>query len=545
MKKRILFCGESSWLNTGFSIYNRQILERINATDKYTLAEFGNYGNTVDPQAIALPWKFYGNLPRDKKEAELYRSRPTNQFGAYKFDAVVSDFQPDIVFACTDPWMVEHIMKSQFRDKYKTVLTPTVDSAPQKQEWVDNIYNKSDIITTYSRFGKRTLEGQGVKVTSVTSPGVDLEIFSPKDKYAIKSDWGLQKSLKIIGTVMRNQKRKCFPELFQAYAKLRRANPNVREIQQSVLLCHTSWPDVGWNLPELIQRNGLNRHVIFTYKCDACSRNFFSWFIPSEGKSGNGKCVFCGEIKAHMPNTHSGVSTEELSEIYNVMDIYVQPAICEGWALPIVEAKACGVPGLYSNYSAMEDHVENGGGLAIDIGTLYTEAETMAVRSLPDVDSIVSSLKHLLTNSKERKKMGEAARECSESLHNWSLPAQEFERIFDELETHNRKTGWDKRPEFKIINNTRIQPGLNNEQFVITCYRQLLRREPDQEGFKNWMKSLASGNSRESVESFFRGENSSHNKFETIRWEKSLEIRGFDPQQTLSIESAGLTGFLV
>jgi len=545
MKKRILFCGESSWLSTGFATYNKEIIRRIYDTDKYIIAEFGSYGNSADESALKLPWKFYGNLPKNQQEAQVYKSQPVNQFGVYKFDAVVADFQPDIVFDARDPWMVEHILKSQFRANFKTVITPTVDSAPQRKEWIEDTFKKSDIVTTYSRFGKRILEGQGVNVTSVTSPGVDLDVFSPKDKFEVRSEWGLQKGLKIIGTVMRNQKRKCFPELFQAYAKLRKDYGHIKEIKKSVLLCHTSWPDVGWNIPELIQRNGLNRHVIFTYRCDACSRNFFSWFIPSEGKSGNGKCVFCGEIKAHMPNTHSGVSTEELSEIFNMMDIYVQPAICEGWALPIVEAKACGVPGLYSNYSAMEDHVENGGGIAIDIGTFYTEAETMAVRSLPDVDSMVAGFKDLLTNSKKRKKMGKRARECALTLHNWDSTANEFERIFDELDMHDRSKTWNRRPEFKIVNNIALPAGLNNEQFVLACYRNILHREPDKQGFTNWMNSLASGNSRESVEAFFRGENQTHNKFETIRWNKSLEVRGYDPNKALSIESIGLPGVLV
>lgn len=545
MKKRILFCGEASWLSTGFATYNREIISRLFDTDKYIIAEFGSYGNSADNQAISLPWKFYGNLPRNEQEAQVYKSKPTNQFGVYKFDAVVVDFQPDIVFDARDPWMVEHIMKSQFINNYKTVITPTVDSAPQRESWVNEIFKKADVVTTYSRFGKRTLEGQGVSVNSVTSPGVNLEIFTPKDRIEVRSAWGLQKGLKIIGTVMRNQKRKCFPQLFEAYAELRKKHGKIKEVKKSVLLCHTSWPDVGWDLPELIKRNGLNRHVIFTYKCDGCHRCFFSWFIPSEGKKGMGKCVFCGEMKAHMPNTHSGVTTEDLAEIFNMMDIYIQPAICEGWALPIVEAKACGIPGLYSNYSAMEDHVENGGGMGIDIGSFYTEAETMAVRSIPSVKSMVTGLKLLLTNHKKRKAMGKLARTVSENKHNWELTTKKFECIFDELEVNDRNKTWDKRPEYKIVNKERISDGLNNEQFVLTCYKSILGREPDQKGFSDWMNSLANGTDRASVESFFRGENENYNKFENIRWRNSLEIRGFDITGGLTIKNTSLTGILV
>ena len=544
MKKRILFCGESSWLSTGFAIYNREILNRIHDTGKFTVAEFGSYGNTSSEQGLRLPWQFYGNLPTTQHEATIYKSNPTNQFGVYKFDAIVADFQPDIVFDARDPWMVEHILKSQFRDNYKVVLTPTVDSAPQRAEWVENIFKKADIVTTYSRFGKRILEGQGVSVKDVTSPAVNLEVFRLKDKIQTRSDWGLQKGLKVIGTVMRNQKRKCFPELFQAYAQLRKKYGHLREVKKSVLLCHTSWPDVGWDIPELIKRNGLNRHVIFTYKCDGCHRCFFSWFIPSEGTKGLGKCIFCGEMKAHMPNTHSGVTTEELSDIFNMMDIYVQPAICEGWALPIVEAKACGVPGLYSNYSAMEDHVENGGGMAIDIGTFYTEAETMAVRSLPDVQSLVDGLKFLLSNPKKRKKMGEKALECVKELHNWDVTAKKFETIFDELEVHDRKKTWDRKALIRILPPMSPQ-GLDNAKFVDWCYRAYLDRPPEQQGFNDWMNSLQSGTTREVVENFFRSKIVDSNTFETIRWRRSLSIAGHNPDDNVRLLSEKMPGGLV
>jgi len=362
MKKRILFCGEASWLATGYATYNREILKGLHATGKYEIAEMGSYGSVLSQEAKSLPWKFYGVLPINKQEEQMYHSNPKNQFGAYKYDAIVADFQQDITFVPTDPWMLDHVILSRFRENYISWIMPTVDSAPQKKEWIDTLFKKSDIVTTYSKFGKRTLEAEGVNVRDVTSPGVDLDLFKPMDKGGVREDWGFKKGLKIIGTVMRNQKRKLFPELFEAYALLRKKYGHIREVKRSVLLCHTSWPDVGWDIPELLQRSGIQRHVIFTYICDGCKKTFFSWFLPSIGKKGLGKCIFCGEMKAHMPNTHSGVSTKELAEIYNLMDIYVQPAICEGWGLPIVEAKACGIPGLYSNYSAMEDHVGNGGG---------------------------------------------------------------------------------------------------------------------------------------------------------------------------------------
>jgi len=48
-KKRILFIGEASPLETGFSNYYRQLLSRLQETGKYDIAELGSYIRHGDP----------------------------------------------------------------------------------------------------------------------------------------------------------------------------------------------------------------------------------------------------------------------------------------------------------------------------------------------------------------------------------------------------------------------------------------------------------------------------------------------------------------
>jgi glycosyltransferase involved in cell wall biosynthesis len=543
-KKRILFSGEASWLSTGFATYNKELIRRLHATGKYTIAEVGSFGSSAQEEAKKLPWKFYGVLPLNKNEERIYKSNPTNAFGVYKIDAVLADFQPDIVFDARDPWMVHHIMSSRYKENFKSILVPTVDSAPYKKEWITDTFGKSEIICTYSNYGKRIMEMEKLSVADVLSPGVDLEVFRPMDRNTVRGDWGIKKDINIIGTVMRNQKRKLFPDLFEAFALLRSKYKKVEAVQKSVLLCHTSWPDVGWDIPELLYRSGVQRHVLFTYKCGDCKKIFFTWFLPSDD-AGCGRCIFCGKMAAKMPSTVDGVSTSELAEVYNLMDIYIQPAICEGWGLPIVEAKACGVPGLYSNYSAMEDHVENGGGLPIKIGRFYTESETMAVRSLPDIEDMADKMKKLLVDKEMRLRMGKEARECAERMHSWDVSAKKLENIIDVLDIHDRKYTWERRPSIKIATTLRPHPGMSNEQFVTWCYKNILCREPDKKGFHDWIKNLSKGQSRESVEEFFRAEAEAHNEFEEIRWKNSLIMKGVDLNAGITVETDRIPGVLL
>ncbi len=556
-KKRILICGEASFLSTGFSAFNREILKRLHDTGKYELAEMGSYAPHGCKEGKDLPWKFYGVMPANEKEKKIHDSHPQHQFGKYKIDAVLAEFQPDIVFDPRDPWMTEHLQSARFRDNYRLFLCPTVDSAPQKRQWIDGIFKKADIITTYSRYGKGVLEREGVTVAAVTSPGLDLDKWKPLDHFDIRDKFVIKPSLLIFGTVMRNQKRKLYPDLFDAYARLRRKwitpqklarikkkfarkeklteqEIKTMRIHHSALFCHTSWPDLGWNIPGLVQRFGIQRHTLFTYKCDSCEYVYVHWFSPSTPK-GATQCRKCGKMTAHMPGTHSGVKEKDLIELFNLIDIYIQPAICEGWGLPIMESKACGIAGLYQNYSAMEDHVQNGGGLPIKIDRLYHEAETEAVRSLPDVNDMMEKMEMLAFDKKQREKLASQARACALRMHSWDVTSVKIEQIMDKMELLDREKTWDKPPVFDNVQPERPDPKFTDEEFVTWCYQYILSRDPEEKGFNDWMGSLSNGAPRENVEAFFRDQIGGGNAFEEVRWAKSLELRG------INIESAAVT----
>ena len=64
-KKRIIFCTEATFLNTGYSTYTREILNYLHSTNKYELAELAAYAQDNDPRAAGIPWKFYGVMTPD------------------------------------------------------------------------------------------------------------------------------------------------------------------------------------------------------------------------------------------------------------------------------------------------------------------------------------------------------------------------------------------------------------------------------------------------------------------------------------------------
>ena len=217
-KKRVLFVTESHSLASGFGTYANAVLPRLAATQKYDLAEFASYGR--HDQIGKVDWKFFGNMPESPQEEELYGQNPANHFGLWRFDKVVLAFRPDIVLTYRDPWMDSYIAASPLRDYFHWVWMPTVDSAPQRREWLE-VFKTCDALFAYSEFGEKTLleESNGtLNVVGCASPALDSNLYKPvasKKEHKIK--FGLPPDINIVGTVMRNQRRKLFLELMKSF----------------------------------------------------------------------------------------------------------------------------------------------------------------------------------------------------------------------------------------------------------------------------------------------------------------------------------------
>src|SRR6187402_1879708 len=142
-KKRILFVGEASYISTGYSTYAKEVLTRLYNTGKYDLAEFGCFGNYNDQQAYNPPWKFYSNLPNPNNDIEVnyYHSNRSNFHGAWKFEKILLDFLPDIVFDIRDAYMCSFEETSPLRKYYHLIWMPPVDSIPQQPQWIASYLN--------------------------------------------------------------------------------------------------------------------------------------------------------------------------------------------------------------------------------------------------------------------------------------------------------------------------------------------------------------------------------------------------------------------
>jgi len=562
-KKRILFVGEASFLHTGFSTYYRELLPRLVETGKYEIAELGSYARQDDPRVAEFidgRWKFYGTMPTTPEEQQVFsqpnphprtRGQNTNQFGEWKFEGACADFQPDIVVDIRDWWMLEFQERSVFRDWFKWVVMPTVDAEPQQEEWVQT-YENANVVLCYSDYGIHTLRRQTSQIPTQQGvrpkmkilpkpmrPGVDLATFKPIVKADAKAHFNLTSENVVIGTVMRNQSRKLYPDLIDAFSRMKIKYKGDDAVDKAVLMIHSSWPDNAhsFDYPRHVMRldsyewmenarKGIRGDVLQSMKCGACGETSITfaihlWNRPLEGGRIKLPCPHCGAQECSPPNTSLGYTREELASLYNAMDIYVQCSICEGDGMPIQEAKACGVPTLVVDYTAMaekgrfpaeyshlkesgisaEEYGCHKGGGSIEVDRYYYEPETSCKRALPNIDQLADKLHEWVTDTALRQKLSGEARKCVEDNYDWNELWKQWEFVLDQIKPLDRENTWDSPiVTAPTVDSKPVPDGLTDEQFVDWLYTDVLEYPAiDPAGAKMWLQHLAGGTSRDNL----------------------------------------------
>lgn len=471
MKTRILFCGEATYLSTGYSTYGKELLSRLYQMPEFEIAEFASYAapKEVDkyrrlvpnPHLKDIPWKVYCNAPSEDDTAAVkeYMSKPTNKFGEWKFEQVCLDFKPHIVVDIRDWWMMEYQQRSPFRPYYKWVIMPTVDSEPQNEQWLSTFADAEGVFT-YSDWGFQSLQEQAGKHLNLlgrASPSAN-EVYKPvKNKDKHRSMFGFEDDIVIVGTIMRNQRRKLYPDLFESFRKfIDQTGDN-----NTYLYCHTTYPDLGWDIPKYIKKFGLSSRIIMTYKCKACGYSFPTFFRDSVTYCGR-----CNQMAALPISVKNGVSQQILSDIINTFDVYIQYANSEGFGMPQVEAAACGVPVMSVDYSAMSSVVRKLNGYPLKVKSFTTEPETGCRRAQPDNDYLAQKLAEFVVKPKAMKRReGHLARLNFEKHYQWDAACKKWADFFSSLTIPDDKYTWNSKPKYFTPSNN-IPTNVSNERFV-------------------------------------------------------------------------------
>ena len=140
------------------------------------------------------------------------------------------------------------------------------------------------------------------------------------------------------------------------------------------------------------------------------------------------------DIKAQMAALPSGsapvallynqeIPSHQLGSLYRSADCFVLPARGEGWGMPILEAMACGLPAIATEWSAQTDFMNETNAYPLRVKQLVpAKAKCPYYTGFrwaePDEDHLVHLLRHVVAHQIEAREKG--ARAAQDTLTQWT-----------------------------------------------------------------------------------------------------------------------------
>lgn len=405
VKRKVLVNTEASWASTGYGVIGANLIKRLYDSGKYHIAEFSSFAGIGDPRDFPVKWKLYCNEPseNDKEGRRVYNTNESNKTGQWRFDKVLLDFQPDIVISFRDTTMEEYMSLSPLRKFFYQIIQPSLDSEPQIDTWT-GYHMQADCILGYTNYALDVIRRESAgkaKIFKSAYIGVDQSIFKPlKDKNQLRQFFWISPDANIIGMNGRNQIRKLFPELIKAFViyleKMSKLDQNTTN--NSLLYLHTTLPDLRtWNINKLLVEYGVESKVLFTYNCTnpACGKYF-----PNKFQDVLTTCRFCGG-EAILPRVNHNISSENLNQIYNLMDVYIQYANAGAIEMPLLEAASTGCNVMATDFAGQGDAVKRLGGVPINIKRTMRCINVDADRAAPDDEHLADELVKLFRRPRQ------------------------------------------------------------------------------------------------------------------------------------------------
>jgi glycosyltransferase involved in cell wall biosynthesis len=348
-----------------------------------------HWGEPYDPRKF--PYPIY---PCDKGAA------PEQIFGHKKLWYLIQENKPDILFFLNDPWVISDYLnhKPDFINPKMVAYYP-IDSGPLKPEWGKMLTDHFEAQVCYSHYAEGVIkQANGGKIPDNLHQiyhGVDTKVFFPFNKDKARMMLGIPTDAFVIGMVARNQFRKRFDLVINAFAKFAKDKPEAK------LYLHTALKDIGFDIIDLARQHNIGDKLILTEDL------------------GPGK----------------GVEEPELNLIYNSFDVNALISMGDGFGLPVAESMATGCPQVVSDHSCLRELVDGHGGLLVK--TQSWIAHTSGINTwggISDVDDIVEKFEILYKNKDLRVKLGQEGYDyILQDRFRWDNIAQDFNGIFKDI----------------------------------------------------------------------------------------------------------------
>jgi len=525
-KIKILFHTDSVLGKTGFARNARALLSFLWATDKYEIVHYCTHVPEGNRDLLRTPWKSLGCYPNNPDLLQRMKQNPDDPFnrmvnyGTLNLDDVIKNEKPRYIYWNSKIFWAFNSYGKPWWNKIPCIIHTTLDSLPLFQPAIEQSKNIKHF-WVWSNFAEKEFKKLGI-MHPITRHGVietkHFHRLENQQKKNLRQIHGIAENEFVIGFVFRNQSRKSVPNLLDGYRLFKQENAIALKGRKTSLLLHTCLSeantDMSWDIVKLATDMKISLDEIrVTHICRQCKRYHIKPLSQANLKMGAGgapaqelgtDCQFCGTKKAQVSTSVAyGVSEDELNEVYNIMDVYCHPFNSGGQEIPIQEAKCAELITLVTSYSCGEEMTENGAGsFALDWDNSW-EIQTSFNKAVTKASSIAKQLKKVLhLPEKKRRDQERLGREWA--LKNFSIESigKDYEDFFDKC----GKTDYDFSMKTEEPNpNAIILPNVDNEEWVSSLYKKILKVDVDPKGLSDWTNWLADGtHTHKNVETYFR-----------------------------------------
>ena len=335
-RPRMLWHTNAPWSTTGYG--SQCALFAPHFAERYDLVVSAFYGLEGAP----LEFGNYRILPG---LGQTYGNESIHAHCRTHFDG---DIRGGLVLTLLDVW----VLNPEVWGQLNTVCWVPVDHDPAPPAVLEFFAKSGAIPVAMSEFGRDRLE----QFDPLYVPhGVDTEVYEPKDQTQSRKSGNLPENAFVVGMVAANKgnpSRKCFAESLQAFKIFHERHDD------AVLFLHTELEGYAQGVP--------------------IDRLLAQLEIP-------GEAVYITDQERYL---FRPLPPKMMAHVYSSFDVLLNPAKGEGFGLPVLEAQACGVPCIVTDFSAMSEVC--GAGWKVEYEREFTPQ--MSWQALPHVSDIVDSL---------------------------------------------------------------------------------------------------------------------------------------------------------
>lgn len=406
-KTRIMFCGDSLNQTTGLTYVLSSIMSEFIKTGEIEPSYVTLSGNdsTIDG-AIAQGSEFRELISGMK----IGNYQILDREKAAKLDVFIEEVSPDIVFSMHDPWYLDTIAFSSYRDSfywvtYVTIETPeypyvVMSRSPlmkSARKPIRDILSRADKVIPVTSVGENMLKSH-MKLENITKfcyNGLDYSLLA-KEPVSKREAFGpaVSEDDFVFMTMGFNSERKRVDKTIEAFWKFKKKMGG-QDKYKLYIHCDFNAPTGGTDLSTMCTELGLLDHIL----------------IPNGYVAGR------------------GIEKRELYRRYKASDCYIGLPSGEGFGYGFAEAMMHGKPVIYIDYGGHPCYCA-GRGLPVKVSDYIYAKNAYMKWAIADTDDAAKAMSRMVSDPKLYDRLSKDCELFARENLAWPIV---FERIKDEV----------------------------------------------------------------------------------------------------------------